>query len=88
MHEAAASRVLWRAFDKLEAVWECRVQGTRHASFQLQRESLQRHRQSFSERLARHSLRHTSSTHWPQLYIRTNLDPTHPQGVHCQSPSS
>ncbi|EIE22140.1 cora-domain-containing protein [Coccomyxa subellipsoidea C-169] len=56
--------------DMLDMNLTARGQGTRHASFQLQRESMQRHKGP-----SRHSLslvRHTSG-HWPQLSVRTSM---------------
>ncbi|BDA40370.1 magnesium transporter MRS2-B [Coccomyxa sp. Obi] len=55
--------------DMLDMNLTARGQGTRHASFQLQRESMQRHKGS-----GRHSLsmvRHASG-YWPQLSVRTS----------------
>ncbi|KAK9916261.1 hypothetical protein WJX75_000643 [Coccomyxa subellipsoidea] len=61
--------------DMLDMNLTARGQGTRHASFQLQRESMQRHKG-----VSRHSLslgRHASG-HWPQLSVRTSVHPAGP----------
>ncbi|CAL8467341.1 g6878 [Coccomyxa elongata] len=76
--------------DMLNMNLTARGQGTRHASFQLQRDSMQRHKG-----VSRHSLslvRHTSG-YWPQLSCRTSA--AHPsnrnppdEGVPGSSPTA
>jgi hypothetical protein len=77
-HQQGFERKLWSS---------CRLHGTRHVSFQLQRESLQQRHKSFIERNARHTLRHQSSNNWPQLSVRTSLDDharsQRPSGAHA-----